>query len=484
MHLNLKSNKLNGHNRGLILFAFIVPLLFWIYLFFSTNMVIAFDGLGYQTRGLIIYNHGWAEYFKTGPHKAPLFASLIAISRHLSDYLPLNFLKIQTLIHMLILAFTQILSYKLLRLLKINSLIICATILYIGLSPAIINSAFSLWAEIITYPFILIIVITSFRAWKAIYSSQHSKKVFFLAMTLGLSFFGISMVKAVFEGVFILFLLPYFLLGYHSLRSKQLFVFRKASIFLITTIILFNAPLLAYKTLNYKYNQHFALTNRGANIVYGNTIKRTHKLTFRDVAASLASIPGEGVCRKIFTKNECWRWGATAHDFYGKAKLKELQESGMPTEEIDPMLFSMARKQIRKKPLQFLFLVGIENFKMFFWESTSIGYVNYPPRLTKLFHFGPFKNGIRLIISILTIWSFLFTVSYMWKNRHFKKKISSLTDQELFILLPILSLIIAYTLLHSFVTIHTRYGLTIAPLFLIMIAFQLQKMYFTKKHNN
>jgi hypothetical protein len=54
---------------------------------------------------------------------------------------------------------------------------------------------------------------------------------------------------------------------------------------------------------------------------------------------------------------------------------------------------------------------------MFFWESSQMGFVEYPPGLTKLFSWGPFKNGLRLGISFLLLLVFVCAGTFFWKER-------------------------------------------------------------------
>ena len=64
--------------KFLLFFAFLIPLIYWIYLLFSSQMVIQYDSLDYEQLGRILKQDGWLEYFKTGPNREPIYPLLIS----------------------------------------------------------------------------------------------------------------------------------------------------------------------------------------------------------------------------------------------------------------------------------------------------------------------------------------------------------------------------------------------------------------------
>ncbi len=186
-------------------------------------------------------------------------------------------------------------------------------------------------------------------------------------------------------------------------------------------------------------------------------------------------MPGQGVCTKIFSEKECDFWSFKYSDELGYGKLSELNAQNLSHTQLDKTLLNLSKKEIFKNPPLYVLYMGIESLKMFFWESTQIGFVTYPHWLTKLFIFTPFKNGLRLLIFFLTLFGFIFTGNDIWKNRKnlWQKNNPSIVFTFL--------LIVLFISIHSFFFTLTRYSLPIAPLFLILIAYTTQNIF--KKSN-
>ena len=84
----LKDNKpIPSFKNSLPLFAFCVSMIYWIYLWFSSDMIIRYDSLGYEKLGVVLYHNNWIEYLTSGPNREPLYPWLISISMHLADLL-------------------------------------------------------------------------------------------------------------------------------------------------------------------------------------------------------------------------------------------------------------------------------------------------------------------------------------------------------------------------------------------------------------
>ena len=112
-------------------------------------------------------------------------------------------------------------ALKLLKKLTINNTIIALTILYIGVSPTLVNSAFSLFSEIATYPLILGIICVAVKAWQSILQENSTLKLAFLGLALGILFILITSVKAIFEFLLPILLLPYLILIIRSFTQKN-----------------------------------------------------------------------------------------------------------------------------------------------------------------------------------------------------------------------------------------------------------------------
>jgi len=440
-----------------IAWAFIISFLYWFYLNCTASMVIVFDSVSYEELGHIISTRGWLTYFQDSPKREPVYPFLISVAMNLAKQWPLSYQSILMVIQTFILFLTQILTYNLLKNLRISSRITALIILYLGISPGLVNSALSLYSEIATYPFILMIILFSTKSWQSIQSAQTQKTILY-ASGLGIALLFITLTKAVFEIITPVFLIPFvYLFLKNLLKQNKKYVLASLS-FLLITFAIFYSGLNSYKYLNKIHNGNFVLTNRGAWALYGNTARRMEATTPRQFLIALAYMPGEGVCKKLFTEKECDFWSFRRSDALGYGKNAELESQGLSGNELDAALVKLSKQEILKNPPQYMLYMGVESLKMLFWESTQIGFVTYPQGLTQLFAFIPFKNGLRLLIFCLTAFSLLFSLL----------KIKQTSSPVLpFALL----LIIAYIGIHSFFFTLTRYSLPIAPLFLILIAY-------------
>lgn len=136
----------------------------------------------------------------------------------------------------------------------------------------------------------------------------------------------------------------------------------------------------------------------------------------------------------------------------------------------------LSKEKIFKNPPQYILFMVIESMKMFFWESTQIGFVNYPRWLTKIFTFIPFKDALRLLVSLTSIFAFIFVTGEVWRKKMELTNLEYKTEKNIHILFFILLLIFIFVGLHSFFHTLTRYSLPIAPLFLIVIAAAIQTL--------
>lgn len=455
-----------------LFYSFLIPFFYWMYLLATTRMVIVFDGKTYQTISRIIYEHGWAEFLRTGPHNEPLYPLIISTSMHLADHLPCSYQKILNFIQIIILACTQFLAMLLFNKLNIKKSIIALTLFYIGVSPALVNAAFSHWSEIVALPWIIGIILVSVNAWTAVQQNNH-KQTLMLSLLLSFLFIGITSVKAIFEFVFYIYMLAFVFLMLYSVIKQQKFI-STAVIFCLITFSCFGAFLFTYKSLNQKYNGHFMLADRGPYIMYGNVTKRTEPLSTQSFLASVAFIAGDGICYALFPSNVCQYWELTQVDAFGHGKLNELKAQGLPPDQLDKTLLHLAKEKIMRHPFQYFTLTFLEGFKAFFWESTKVGYVIYPGWLMNLFDCTLFKNTLRFIVSLGTIVGFFMTLMYIFHHKN--KLITHQKENEPLITLFFMSLLImAFIMFYSLFYIHTRYLFPIAVLYLSMIAFHVQR---------
>lgn len=453
------------YKRGVII-VFLICCSYWLYLIFTSQMLIRYDAIVYEELGRMIYSQGWIEYFKTGPNREPLYPLTIAVSMKIADIFAISYQLIQKTIQVMILFITQILLFKLLSRLEIKNVIKLAVVLYFGLSPAIVNSAFSLFSEIITYPFVLAIILMSLLSWQAVHHSSF-RRIVALSLLTSLLFVLSAFAKGVFQYIFLFFLIPYFFVFINSIRIKNKGILLRSATYITLALLIFNSLIIPFKLLNKKFNDHFEFTNRYVAVLFGNAAKRVDPaLTPRLVAAHLASIPGGGVCRLFFSEDECiYCEFYLADDHQGLPSKKDISRDKRRAK-----ILSLTVRKISKKPLQYFLFMGIEALRMPFWESTQMGFVSYPPWLEKLFHFGLFKNSLRLVTSLFTFLGLFYLIRVVFK--HIKKlfDLSGDEDPRLIVCFFALLIILSYTGLYALFSIVTRYSLVIASLYLIGIA--------------
>lgn len=440
---------------SILFLSFFIPILYWLYLFFTTETQVIWDSLDYQNLGRLLQEHGWIEYFKTGPNREPLYPLFISVAMRLADLGHISYLKILVGLQFLCLLTTQILTLKILRKLKTAEPIVALVIFYLGVSPALINTALSLYSEILFLPFIPLAILVLNRSQQKTNADSYFAIVA-QGFLLGLTFLLMTLIKGVFE-VLTLFLIL------SPLLLLQKTNFRRYLILSLTALIVFQAGLFGYKSLNKKYNGVFTLTNRGAWALYGYAARRTEAFTPEHWLSALAWIPGEGACTTLLGEAKCRYWGTTTSDSFGMEKLKELEKQGLTGEAADQKMLELTKARIRAKPLQYATLVGLESLKIFFWESTRLAFVTYPSWLEKIFDNGIIKNGLRLMMAIIAFAGSFFMLWILWRERN--KKTEAYTLIYLMVVF-----IFFYTGIYSIFWLSTRYALPLAPLFLIAAA--------------
>ena len=452
------------------LFAvFSVCWVYWLYLIFASQMSVKFDAADYEFIGSLIYEKGWIEFFKTGPHREPLYPLVIAISMKIADCLSISYYTVQKVIQVLILFVTQLLALGLLRRLKIRESIQWIILLYIGFSPAIVNSTFSLFAEIITYPFVLLIVLLSVLSWRAVFCEDLGR-VAQLAVLTAVVFILATFGKGVFQYIFWAYLCLFGGLFSYSLIKRDSRLLKNSVIYVLLAFMIFSAPIDLFKSANQTYNGNYVLTNRFADLLFGNAVKRTKALPPRMILAHIASVPGAGVCRLFFTEEECAYCEFQKADYYRSTLLGEVKQ-GTPPGKITSETISLAVEKAFARPVQYVLLMAVESLRMPFWESAHLGNVIYPIWLQGVYDLVFLKNTLRLFMSLATYVSLFYLLMFVMKNRRQLLDFKSVDSERVQICFFILFLVFVYTALHSLFSIVTRYALPISFLYLLSIAF-------------
>ncbi len=459
----------------IILAVFLVSIIWWFYLCFNTQPQLVHDALGYQQLGRLLQHEGFSAYLKQGPNREPIYPLLVSLAMHLEHASGIAYTRIMALFGILLLGLTQFLIYRTLLALNVRTGVTAAVLLYFGLSPAVNNTAFSLYSEIAAYPFMVGVVWANVHAFETI---RRGKK--YDALTagalLGLSFVCMTFIKGMFEFIFLAFFAVYLVLTIMALFQKQKALLINCLIALTAFTITYEAPVLAYKTLNQQYNGQFALTNRGSWALYASCARRAEPLTKERFLTALAYVPGKGSCEQIYGVEKCYFWGIETLDAFGIGKREEMYRTTPPA-EMDGKMMGLAKEKVLENPPQFFLLMVLDGIKMFFWESTKIGFVSYPPWLARLYDLGVLKNLLRLAVSLLTLGSFCYLgVSFLKQIR----AICSMgitpppaTVMRFFIFILILTFAGFYAL---FMTI-PRFALPLAPIYMAMIAIMLDDLF-------
>jgi len=452
-----------------ILVVFLICLTYWLYLAFASQMKISQDAIGYERLGLMIHEEGWKEYFITGPNNEPFYPFTIAFSMKIADLFSISYQLVQKIIQLVFLFTTQILILYALNKLRINNAIKLGAVLYFGFSPAMVNSSLILFSEILVYPFVVAAVLFGTLSWSAIHNSN-SKRIASLSFCTSCAFGLAALDRAIFQYVFLLFLIPYFFIAIGSAIKQNRILFLRSILYILVAVLTFNSFIIPFKLANKRFNGSFKFVYDHSGGVFGCAAKRAEKLTFRTLLVNLASIPGERFCRLFFTDKECWACEYHMADYHTRQTLGRLLEK-TPKDEIRSKTFSLAFKKAIENPWQQILLIGLEALKMPFWESAQIGFVQYPIWLQNLFNFKLFKNALRLLMTVLTYCALIIMILKVFKQRQILFSPQSRNIPDIIMLFIILWVIITYTALHSVLLIINRYSLPLVPLYIIGIAY-------------
>jgi hypothetical protein len=453
-----------------ILWVFFISFVYWFYLVLTTHMAISCDAIGYESLGRTLAGKGWLDYFLNGPSREPFYPLLVSISMRIGTFFSFPYQAVQVFLQLLLFFITQLLMLRILRILGINDWISACMILYLGVSPAIVNSAFSLFSEIATYPLILVVILLMYQSW--ISFSNAKVRVSLLAIISGLTFALLVLTKGIFEFIAPVFI-GLFFLGSLFTRNRKFIL--NALMYFVIILVVFYALITGYKLTNKALNGNFVITNRGAIVLYGGAALRTEPLTRERLLTAIAYIPGGGVCEAIFGKEKCYFWSIAKFDELGYTKVGELTANGLRPEEVDKEISRVVFKKVLQNPWKFSLFWFVESLKMIFWESTQIGFVSYSEGLTRLFSWPPLKNGLRLLVAILTFAGLIYLGSFLVRER---KSIIEPRESNKIMLFLVAMFIFLFTSAYALCMIITRYAFPIVPLYLIIIAFAIQKIIF------
>ncbi len=463
-----------------ISFAFILTGLYWAYLFCTTQMIIAADSIGYEELGQLLQKGNFLDYFKTGPNREPLYPLIISLSMSLGDLFSVPYQTIQKFIQLLALFSSQWLLFILLTHLRIHRYIIAGIILYFGFSPVIVNSAFSLYSENITFPILLALILLSAKTFEGL-KSNSSSKTFLYAILTSLGYLLIIFTKGVYEIIFYLYLIPFISLLIFSFLKKNKCATRNTIITLLTLIVCVQGVVVSYKLMNKKYSQVYSLTDRGPWALYASCARRALPLSTNKFLALVAlNFNGPHFCFDHFGEETCSFWGHSHLDELGSQKRIEISRN-FPKDQVDKELIAQAKKKVLAHPFQFSLLMLVDSMNMFTWEPIRIGFAVYPDWLENILDNTLFRYSRRLLITWLSIGAFLTITLFMLK------RIPTLLTSESSNTLRYTILLFTWLIVFSHVSIHAlfmtiaRFALPLGPLYLILIGASLHILLFGKK---
>ncbi len=465
--------------KGGLLFPIVIVGIFvyWLYLAFVTQPILVQDAKGYQDLGAMIYEKGWKNYFITGPNREPIYPGLIALAMQWAGQG--SYQTVLKLLQVFLLLVSLVLTFVILSECKISSKIKTLAILCLGISPAFVNSALSVYSEIATYVPILGIILVSMKAWPCL-QEKSVYPCFGYGAVLGLFFTMITLVKGIYEIIFPLFLIVFIVLGCRAGFAKNKCVFRNVVIFLLATVMVFGFFIGGYKALNKKYNGTFVLTDRGAWALYGNTARRQELLTPRSFWAGIAyNLFEEDDCAALLDRQSCHFWDVATSDDFASEKNYEVIKNFAP-EEYSREFSKLILNKILSNPLQYVILTGFDWIHMFFWESTRIGFVAYPDWLDRILDNVIFAKSLRFIVGFLSLGATILSGFYFWR---YKDRLWHLEKQQnsfLVALFFLIYLIFCHVTLYSLFATVPRFALPIAPLFVLVIAFTAQILFYGK----
>ena len=165
-----------------------------------------------------------------------------------------------------------------------------------------LNAALSLFSEILALPFCTLIVLLCITSIKELAAEESSTKAAKEGLKLGIIFLLATLVKGIFEFIFIFYILLFVFLAILFYLKKKTLIGKNITIFTIVFICVFQMGLHSFKFTNKLNNGKYVLTNRGAQLFFGNAVKRTQDISLRLWGANILSIPGDNVCKMFFSK--------------------------------------------------------------------------------------------------------------------------------------------------------------------------------------
>jgi hypothetical protein len=436
-----------------LFWAYALPIIYWVYLTLTTNPVLVFDSDSYYYLANLFYNNQCLSYFQNGPTREPGYPLLVAISMHVGHWLGISYTYPLKVLCFGLLGATMIMVQHALKLINANRWIQAAAIVYIGLSPSLINSALCLYSEIAAFPWLIAIILAGIYFLRSLRDIPSAN--FIPAVMLGFCFVGFTLVKGVGEALGPLFTI--WLLWYAWIKSGlKINTFLHQSKFKILLVVLcFYVPVVSFKLLNYTFNGNFAVTNRGEVVVFTPLIRRCERpITAKNSLIYLSTVTvSYPLCTTFFPASECSYWYESPPDIF-MAHQDQLIKRNVPLLQRNKILRQDILNKFLSHPGREFFYQLLESLKMFFWETTRGAFVAYPEWLTKLFNEPTIVIWTSLGIGAFFLGGFFISLF--------------LLDNELIVVTVVLLLLLSF--LFSFFSIISRYTIMEGPMMVLINA--------------
>ncbi len=456
-----------------LMMASLVCLSYWVWLFFGSTMQVVHDAVEYENVGRLIYKQGWIGFFQNGVRREPLYSTLIAFSMWASDQLGTNYQTLQKILQLGLLFITQLLSWLILTVLEVRLPMRILTVLYIGFSPALVNASLSLYSEIALFPWIVLAVLLCAHSWNVVLLGNKRDAVLF-AIATAAAFLACVFVKGIFLLVIYVLMVPFVGLAISAVLNNKTDVMGRAVVYVFLTVLCFQVPIEVYSGMHHRFSGRYEFANRAYDHLYGSAHKRVEPLTRNRLLGQITAIPGTGVCERFFSEEECKWTEFHSVDVYRSA-LGDMVK-GLPVEQHKMVILEATKNKIIGHPLQYLMFTLIEAPRMLFWESTQIGFVDYPEPLHTLFQRGWFKDGVRFTVSLASITAVFGNLLYLWTQCRPAVWIEISEDAKRYRLLFFLLLMVfAYSGVYSLFAILTRFALPLGSIYLMLIAVMINR---------
>jgi len=401
-------------------------------------------------------------YFHT-LNREPLYPLFVALNMRLADLVHIPYTNLILLTQGIILLIAQWWIAVILRAIGLPDKITAALILYFIISPSVLRSSLIVYSEIITYPLMIAAVAVSCKTWEFFLENSSSLRRYAQrGIYTGLVFVPLIFVKGIFEIITPVFLLILSIaamirgnMGHKTIKA--------VAIFFIVAYMVFDVPVLMYKTVNKIYNGHFLFTDRGSWALYGTAARRALPVTPQEhLAQMLYVFPDKTWCYQATSAEACEHWLYGLSDNLGMGERSLLSEQHLSGPEIDRRLMTMSFKVMITHPWATLQGMFWEGSKLFFWEFPSWGSVALPKELRHLYQSPAVYCSILVIVNFLNFISIIGAIIYLLLRR---SQQNQPVDTHIFV---VLTFIFTYILAHSFFFLNERNALPIVPLYFIL----------------